>query len=59
MCGFVDADNDENDDYDVMLMVFYPRLLAERAIYPYSEAFTACLTKLSLRHIRHSGHTDN
>lgn len=51
VCGFVDVDNDENDDYDVMLMVFYPRLLAESAIYPYSEAFTACLTKL--RFIRH------
>ena len=39
MCGFVAVDNDENDDYDVMLMVFYPRLKA--AIYPYSDAFTA------------------
>lgn len=51
MCGFVAVDNDENYDYDVLLMVFYPRLLAESVIYPYSDAFTASPTKLSLRYI--------
>ena len=48
---FVAVDNDENDDYDVMLMVFYPRLLAESAIYPHCAALTACPAKLSLRYI--------
>lgn len=51
MCGFVAVDNDESYDYDVMLMVFHPRRLAESAIYPYSYAFTACPIKLSLRYI--------
>lgn len=43
LCGYVAVDNEENDDYNVVLMVFYHWLLVESAIYPYSGAFP-CLS---------------
>lgn len=57
LCGCVAVDNEENDDYNVALMVFYHWLLAESAIYPYSGASPVCPTKLSLRYSLHWGQT--
>lgn len=53
LCGCVAVDNEENDDYNVALMVFHHWLLAESAIYPYSGASAVCPTKLSLRYSLH------